>query len=239
MRCLALRHLEHEGLGLLRAPLHDLGWDCLELDVRTPGDVPSRAAEPQTDLLIVLGGPMGVHQAAEIPILSRELEVLSKRLARGLPTLGICLGAQMMAAALGARVYRAAHVEVGWHRVLLRERAWADAIFPLLLTEEGLAGSGLTLHWHQDQFELPPGCVPLARSELCDQQAFRHGPYSYAVQFHPEVPAEDLALWTRLSHIPLQAAEAERIIHEGRRMKERMAARARAFMEALHRALVG
>jgi GMP synthase (glutamine-hydrolysing) len=142
MRCLAFRHLPHEGLGLLRAPLLRAGWALDEKDVREPRDVPDDAAGPEWDLLIVLGGPMSAGGAD--PALSREMEVLRRRLDAGRPTLGICLGAQMMAAVLGARVYKREVPEIGWHDMTPLEEARVDPVFRELVPEAGVA-----LHWHE------------------------------------------------------------------------------------------
>jgi GMP synthase (glutamine-hydrolysing) len=234
MRCLAFRHLPHEGLGLFRAPLLEAGWAVDEKDVRDPRDVPDEGAGREWDLLIVLGGPMSVGDGGEIPTLAREMDLLRRRLDAGRPALGICLGAQMMASVLGARVYKRNVPEIGWHEVAPLEEGRVDPVFRALVPEPGV-----TLHWHEDSFDLPPGCVPLARSAECEHQAFRHGLYNYAIQFHPEVPAEVLPTWTDLSHIPLDESAARRIQSEGLRHEPAMKRRAEEFISAYLRALAG
>jgi len=145
------------------------------------------AAAP--DLLIVLGGPIGVYETGDYPFLSHEIAMVGERLARGLPTLGICLGAQLMAAALGARVYPSGIKEIGWKPVTLSEAGRDSCLAPLV--EESLP----VLHWHGDTFDLPGGAVHLASSDLCENQAFLFGPNALALQFHLETTAEALESW--------------------------------------------
>jgi len=183
--CLALRHVAFEDLGsfepLLRAAgyqvvYHDAGYDDLAaIDPLVP------------DLMVVLGGPIGAYDSALYPFLDDELRLIAARLAAGTPLLGLCLGAQLMARALGARVApNPAGREIGWS--------------PLTLTPAGQASplgelAGLpVLHWHGDVFDLPPGAVPLASTELTPNQAFRHG-RALGLQFHPEVTARGIERW--------------------------------------------
>ncbi len=120
--------------------------------------------------LVVMGGPMGVGEVSEYPWLAGELELLAAAVAAGLPVLGVCLGAQLLAAALGARVYRGERPEVGAGSVSLTADGRADP----MLGAAGLAELPV-VHWHQDTFDLPPGAVLLAGSALYPHQAFRVG----------------------------------------------------------------
>lgn len=140
-----------------------------------------------TPLLVVLGGPIGAHDDAAYPFLAAEVDLLARRLAAGQPTLGICLGAQVMARALGARVYPAPAKEIGFA--------------PIDLTPAG-ARSCLSafadhpvLHWHGDTFDLPPGAVRLASTDVCANQAFAIGRHALGVQFHPEAGAGGFERW--------------------------------------------
>lgn len=165
---LAIRHVHFEDLGSFAAPIAAAGYQVRYLD---PGlDEVMLRQLAAADLLVVLGGPVGVYDAPLYPILDKELGVLRCRLAAGAPTLGICLGAQLMARALGARVAPGSAKEIGWAPVELTD---AGRIGPL----RHLDGVPV-LHWHGDAFDLPPGTECLASTSLCANQAFalgRHG----------------------------------------------------------------
>lgn len=141
------------------------------------------------DLLIVLGGPLGVHDNAEYPFLDDAHRTLDRRLATERATLGICLGGQLLAQSLGATVHAGAAREVGWS--------------PLELTAAGRAGelepfgaSGVQVfHWHSDRFDPPDDAVNLAGTPACPSQAFSYGSNALALQFHPEVTARGLEPW--------------------------------------------
>jgi GMP synthase-like glutamine amidotransferase len=133
------------------------------------------------DLLVCLGGPIGAYEEAAYPFLRDELALIERRLAAARPTLGICLGAQLMARALGARIYPAPAKEIGWGEVRLSE---AGQKGPL----RHFAGVPV-LHWHGDTFDLPKGAELLASTVLCANQAFAFGRYALAFQFHPETTA--------------------------------------------------
>jgi GMP synthase (glutamine-hydrolysing) len=183
--CLAVRHVAFEDLGLL-GPLvvsrdyevryHDAGIDPFDSNtLRSP------------DLVIVLGGPIGVYEENAYPFIAGEVAAIGGRIAADKPILGICLGAQMMAAALGARVAPGPVKEIGWA--------------PLTLTAEGdksvLAPLGATpvLHWHGDNCDLPAGCVGLASTAHCPVQAFVRSPSQLALQFHLETEPARFESW--------------------------------------------
>lgn len=143
------------------------------------------------DLLIVLGGPIGVYETDAYPFLVSEVETIHKRLAARKPMLGICLGAQLMAAALGARVYTGTKgPEVGWFPIQYSGRNQPPAWFAPLVADRLLV-----FHWHGDTFDLPAEAQPLARTKLYENQAFTVGVYGLALQFHPEVTANGLERW--------------------------------------------
>lgn len=141
------------------------------------------------DIFVILGGPIGAYDEQNYPFLVDELRLLEHRLNADLPTLGICLGAQLMARALGTSVYPDVYKEIGWA--------------PLELSNEGIhtplahlaAKHTAVLHWHRDTFELPVGSTHLASSSKCKNQAFSWGKCSLALQFHPEVTLSGLELW--------------------------------------------
>jgi GMP synthase (glutamine-hydrolysing) len=133
--------------------------------------------------LVVMGGPMSVYETDRFPHLRQEIRLIEQSVAADRPVLGICLGSQMLASALGAPVVKG-RKEIGWHRVVLSEDALVDPVF------KGLESSFIAFHWHGDVFSLPSGATSLARSNLTEHQAFRHGSSAYGVLFHLEVTAE-------------------------------------------------
>jgi len=200
LKCVAIRHKRHEDLGTFEPVLIERGWEVAYLEAPRCHDLVGHVGDP--DLVVILGGPMGVYEARTYPFLRKEIEVASGRLRTDRPTLGICLGSQVMAAALGARVARGPQKEIGWYPIELECAAENDAAARCLAAEDPTV-----LHWHGDTFELPPGVTPLARSERYERQGFRSGRFGYGLQFHLEVPAERIRLWTRGSAHELIAAE--------------------------------
>ena len=143
------------------------------------------------DLLVVLGGPIGVYDSHDYPFLNDEIACIAQRLAARKPILGICLGAQLIAAALGAAVYPGKNgAEIGWSPLQSPAAAHPPAWFAPLLSP-GLR----VFHWHGDTFDLPAGCVPLASTEAYPNQAFAIDPFALGLQFHPEVTESALESW--------------------------------------------
>jgi len=138
-----------------------------------------------------MGGPIGVYDSADYPFLAHEIDAIRARLAGRKPTLGICLGAQLMAAALGAHVYPGTQgAEIGWFPLQRADTQSSPAWFAPLLA------SGLHLfHWHGDTFDLPAGALHLARTEKYENQAFSIDNFALALQFHPEVTELGLERW--------------------------------------------
>jgi GMP synthase (glutamine-hydrolysing) len=174
---LVVRHARHEGLAGLRAPIEAAGYRIERIDANDP-DFPDRNLL-SPDLLILMGGPMGVYERARHPWMAGEIDRLAGRIAADRPTLGICLGAQMMAAALGADVYPGPVKEVGYGPVELTP---AGRESPLRHME----GAPM-LHWHGDTFDLPEGTELLASTALYRNQAFRRGRNMLALQYHAEM----------------------------------------------------
>jgi GMP synthase (glutamine-hydrolysing) len=179
---LALRHVHFEDLGAFENPLREAGYVIRYVDAGL--DDASSLATP--DLLAILGGPIGAYEGVKYPLIEAEMALVSAQLEAGKPLLGICLGAQLIARTLGARVYPGPAKEIGWK--------------PLRLTEAGktilapLADSPV-LHWHGDTFDLPVGAINLASTDICEHQAFSVGRQVLAFQFHPEAQRPGFERW--------------------------------------------
>jgi GMP synthase (glutamine-hydrolysing) len=182
---LALRHLAFEDLGLIEPWLRRRGWQVVYYDVGV--DELWKIDLTQVDLLAVLGGPIGAHEDDRYPFLTEELQMIRTRLESGLPLLGICLGAQLMARALGAQVKPMAHKEIGYSALTLSPESCGSPI--------ALIGQQPVLHWHGDQFAMPQGIHSLAATPACPHQAFVAGPRAMAWQFHLEVDAARIQQW--------------------------------------------
>lgn len=184
-----ITHVAFEDAGSFTMELLRRGFTLAEYDASTVDW--STTALQYADLLIVLGGPIGAYEAHRYPFLGDELRFLRERLQRRAPTLGICLGAQLMAAALGANVYPGRNgKELGWAPLRSgRDQASCPAIDELL--QPGLR----VLHWHGDTFELPTGASHLAATDAYENQAWSLGQQILALQFHPEVTVRGLERW--------------------------------------------
>lgn len=179
-----IQHLAFEDLGSFEPVLRQRGH---AIEVLQAGVDDVSAAIRQAECLVVLGGPIGVYETEAYPFVVDEVEALRERLSARRPTLGICLGAQLMAAALGARVYPGGRKEIGWGPLQLTSAGRASALRHL----EGVA----VLHWHGDTFDLPEGCELLASTDLYERQAFSLGPNVLGLQCHPEADARRFERW--------------------------------------------
>ena len=156
------------------------------------------AACPDTgaaDGLIFMGGPMSAND--DLPYIRRELELIGEAISRGLPILGICLGSQLIAKALGARVYPNSVSEIGWYPVHWTPAAARDRL------HRGLSAPETVFHWHGETFDLPSGAELLAHSQACRNQAYRVGENVYGLQYHLEVTPEMLDDWRSEIPIPI------------------------------------
>jgi GMP synthase-like glutamine amidotransferase len=183
MRILAIVHPGGGHPGLLREQAAARGHELLEWHAADGEQRPADA-----DAIAVFGGGMNVADADRLPWLRDEIALLREALDAGTPVLGVCLGAQLLAAAAGAEVRRAARPEIGWFPV---ERTEAGAADPLL---SALPARFDAYQWHSWTFTLPDGAIELARSPVCPQ-AFALGDRAWGVQFHPEVTPDILDAW--------------------------------------------
>jgi GMP synthase (glutamine-hydrolysing) len=205
-RAVAIRHVGFEDLGTLEPRLVRDGYDIDVLDAGQHS-LSLIAARP-CDLLVVLGGPISVNDRESFAFIEQEQQILRERLVNDEPTLGICLGAQLMASALGSRVFPGKAAEIGWA--------------PLQLTQAGqqhplrqLGAETPTFHWHGETFDLPPGAVLLGSTPMCLNQAFSYGKRCLALQFHPEVTGASLERWyightVELAHAKIAVTELRR-----------------------------
>jgi GMP synthase (glutamine-hydrolysing) len=183
----ALRHVAFEDLGLLAPVLAREGWDVAYRDAAI--DDLGHESIAGADLLVVLGAPIGVYETDSYPFLKSEIALIERRLSRDLPTLGICLGAQLMARALGSRVFAGSVKEIGWGHVELSSDGAASCLSPL-----GEAGA-VVLHWHGDTFDLPKDAKRLASNTHYQNQAFAYGRNALGLQFHLEADPRRLEQW--------------------------------------------
>ncbi|HEV2446307.1 MAG TPA: gamma-glutamyl-gamma-aminobutyrate hydrolase family protein [Candidatus Sulfopaludibacter sp.] len=182
---LAFRHVPFEGLGLIHPLLESRGIAVEYVDLYQPGAVYPGAE--RADGLIFLGGPMSVNDP--LPYLQWEMRAIRQAVEQDRPVLGICLGAQLMAKALGGVVYRNPAKEIGWFDIAFTGAARHDRLFAQV------PDPSTVFHWHGETFDLPDGAVLLASSERCRNQAFRVGDVSYGLQFHLEVTPEMIEDW--------------------------------------------
>jgi GMP synthase (glutamine-hydrolysing) len=180
-RALIIRHVPYEGVAGYRQPIEAAGYTIDRIDVSDPEFAQLDLCTP--DLLIMMGGPMGVYEQEQYPWIACQRNRLKHRLDADRPTLGVCFGAQMMASALGAQVYAGPVKEVGFHSVRVKDDA-ADN--PLAHVADVPV-----LHWHGDTFTLPERVELLASSHVYEHQAFRRGRNVLALQFHAEMGEDE------------------------------------------------
>jgi GMP synthase (glutamine-hydrolysing) len=206
----AICHLAFEDLGVFQPALENAGFSIRYVDVGLDNLLDLEGTDPE--LLIVLGGPIGAYEEETYPFLLDELRIFEQRIASGRPLMGICLGAQLIARALGSRVYTGPQKEIGFA--------------PLSLTEAGQLsclsafGGQSVLHWHGDTFDLPSGATHLASTNLCVNQAFAYDRNVVGFQFHPEIGSRGFERWL-IGHAGELSATGIRIV-ELRKEHERL-----------------
>jgi GMP synthase (glutamine-hydrolysing) len=226
-KLLVLQHVAREPLGILDPLLREAGLRIRYVNF-------AREPAAQVDIgryagLIVLGGPMNVDEADRYPHLTHEIEILRAAVDRKVPTLGICLGAQLLAAALGARVHPNPVREIGWYPLALSAAAADDPLF------RHLEGAPLVFQWHAYTFTEPRDSVHLASTASCGNQAFRHGDFAYGLQFHLEVDRPLIQAW--LTHSECEPAIAEEVERQTVTHLERSQAQATRLFDGFIRRL--
>lgn len=199
-KILVFQHVPYEPLGTLDPLLKEAGFRIRYVNFGR--DPETRPTLDKYAALIVLGGPMNSDQIDSYPNLQTEVEVLRQALERDMSVLGICLGAQLLAKALGGSVCQNPIREIGWYDVELTEEGERD---PVLST---FARQQRVFQWHEDGIQLPEGVVHLARSPASEVQAFRHGEHAYGLQFHLEVNSPLIDRWLTVpANQPILEAE--------------------------------
>ena len=186
-RILVFQHVPYEPLGTLDPLLKASGFRIRYVNFGREPE--SRPGLDGYEALIILGGPMNSSEIESYPNLVTEMEIIREAVDRDMSVLGICLGAQLLASALGGSVERNAHREIGWYDVDLTDMGASD---PVLSTFSRVQR---VFQWHEDGIQLPPGGVHLAASKSSNVQAFRYGDHVYGFQFHLEVNQSLIERW--------------------------------------------
>lgn len=190
MPVLIAKNVTNEGPGTIADFLEgmDRPYDIVDL---TKEDLP---AVGEYDTLIMLGGPMSVNDTAAYPYLQKEIDFACDLMKTGKRVLGVCLGAQLMARALGAKVYPGPEKEIGWYDMELVDAGPEDPLMSMLARGQRACK---VFQWHGETFDIPIGAERLAQSDLYPNQAFRYGNNAYAFQFHIEVSKEMISDWLK------------------------------------------
>lgn len=200
-KILVCQHVAYEILGTLNPLFKKSGFRMKYINFgRHPHAQPSLEGY---NGLVILGGPMNVDQLEGHRHLAYEQELIREALKMDIPVLGVCLGAQLIAKALGAWVGPNKEKEIGWYDVLLTEEGKNDPVMRSFQERE------MVFQWHGDTFEIPKGAVDLANSEACMNQAFRYGDKVYGFQFHLEVDEPMIARWLKVPHHKKELASLE------------------------------
>ncbi len=208
-KILVVQHVPSEGLGIIGPLIRKEGLEPVFLRVYKNEKMPRRI--DGFAALIVLGGPMGVYEDKTYPFIKDELQLIRSALRERIPVLGVCLGAQLLARAAGADVYKGGKKEIGWYDVNLTAEGLNDGLFL------GLPEEFRVFQWHGDTFDVPEGAERLASSRLFPNQVIRVGPRAYGIQFHLEVTEEMIRDWLVVNKDelkPLKSIDPKKIAKE-------------------------
>lgn len=203
MKLLVLQHISCEPPGAYEDELLAWGGELVRVEVDEGQPIPGLDG---FDGLIAMGGPMGAYEDERLPWLIEEKQLIARAVGEGLPVWGVCLGAQLLAASVGARVMPGPAPEVGVLSVHRTSAAKSDPVF------SALPETFVALQWHGDTFELPAEGVQLARSDAYENQAFKVGRAAYGLQFHIEVGTSLANEW---GDVPAYAQSLDAIMGEG------------------------
>lgn len=203
MSVLILKNIPSEGPGTIEDFLCEKGIRYRILDCQKE----AMTATEDFDSLVMMGGPMSVNEEDIYPFLKTEIELARSFIAKGKGVFGICLGAQIMARALNARVYRGREPEIGWYDIELAGDGIRDPLMKKLAVHPRAGDfwrKFKVFHWHGETFDIPEGAVRLAKSEMYPNQAFRYGDKAYAFQFHIEVKKEMIYEWLNNQSVDME-----------------------------------
>jgi GMP synthase-like glutamine amidotransferase len=217
MSVLILKNIASEGPGTIEDFLRDAGmrYRVVEMDRE---DLPPTSG---FDTLVIMGGPMSVNDDGVYPYLRKEDELVKEFLEKGKKVFGVCLGAQVIAKALGARVYRGPGQEIGWHEIELVDGGVGDPLMVRLALHPrtgDFENRFKVFHWHGETFDIPEGAERLAKSGLYENQAFRYGRHVYAFQFHIEARKDMVHEWLKGEPVDIVGIDRETAaVHENYR----------------------
>lgn len=226
MSVLILKNIKSEGPGTIEDFVREQGTLYKVIDLEREG-VPDSGA---FDTLVMMGGPMSVNDEGRYPYITREIELVKEFIAQGKRVFGVCLGAQIMARALGANVYVGPAKEIGWHDIELTEDGIRDPLMNKLAIHPRSGDFWRrfsVFHWHGETFDIPLGAVRLAKSEIYPNQAFRYGREVFAFQFHIEVKKEMIYEWLENEQV-----DKERLRKQTETLYEDYVGRAMTFYKA-------
>lgn len=224
---LGVCHVAREGLGTLENFL-TARKQPVEICRSYRGDAVPRDSSLYS-ALIIMGGDMNVDETEKYPFLHDEVNLIKDALYQSVPILGICLGAQLIAKALDARVYPGELKEMGWYSVCVTDAGVRDPLMQALFPDE----EGVVFHWHGDTFDLPSQSVRLASSAIYPNQAFRYGQAVYGLQFHIEMTKPMVDEWVMAGEAEIKSAASEQsariIISRAQEHLPKLAASAERF----------
>ncbi|HBE44168.1 MAG TPA: GMP synthase [Deltaproteobacteria bacterium] len=184
-----IKHVENEGPGFIGEFFKTERWGIKTIELWKHEPLPDSL--DNIAAVVMLGGPMNVYEEERYPFLKEEDRFITKLIIDGIPFLGVCLGAQLLAKSCGGKVIKAPKKEMGWYEVTLTNEGKHDTLF------QGSGKRITVFQWHEDTFLLPDGIPILARGKRCKNQAFRIGDYAYGLQFHIEVTYEMVKVWMK------------------------------------------